>query len=120
MMVAIKGIATNFIAIRQQNQTDQSSLTAFEYNCQLESPTVATMKTALAVFECLLLINWLQQFGWATPATMLRNSLEDTSEVSFDVRRDANYRTTLFGKYICRVMKGSDTVRAKLQVSFCQ
>ena len=66
---------------------------------------------AVVSSECLL---FSVQFSLAAPALQ---ASEDPDAVSFDVKRDAEYRNSLFGAYICRVMKATDAVQAKLLVS---
>jgi len=75
------------------------------------------MKPVLAftVFECILLISFLQQLSSAAP-TLQTN--EDVAVVSADVKRDAEYRNAQFSAYICHVQKVADIVRTKLNVSF--
>jgi len=76
------------------------------------------MKTVLAfaVFECILLISFLQQLSSAAPT--LQTNDEDVAVISADVKRDAEYRNAQFSSYICRVQKAADLVRTKLNVSF--
>ena len=71
------------------------------------------MKTALVstVLNCLLLINCLQQFGFAAP-------LQANEDVVAGVKRDVVYRNSLFSTYSCRVQKAADAVTNKLQVIF--
>ena len=70
---------------------------------------------AFALLECLLLFCCLQQFGLAAPTVEAK---DDIAAVSFDVKRDADYRNALFGVYTCRVKKAADAVKDKLQVKF--
>ena len=67
----------------------------------------------LALLECLFLFCFLQQLSLAA-LTVKRN--EDVPAVSFDVKRDADYRNGLFGVYSCRVKEAVDVVKSKLQV----
>ena len=69
----------------------------------------------ITVFESILFISFLQQFSLAAP-TLQGN--EDVAVVPAHVKRDAEYRNAQFGAYICRVLKATDLVRTKLQVSF--
>ena len=72
------------------------------------------MKIVLVlVLECLLFSSFLAQISEA--ASNLQ-ATEDQAAVSFDVKRDAEYRNSLFGAYICRVMKATERVKANLQV----
>ena len=72
------------------------------------------MKATL-VLNYLLFINCLQQFSLAAP--MLQAN-ENVVIASSDVKRDVEYRNSLFSIYSCRVQKAADAVRNKLQVNF--
>ena len=65
---------------------------------------------AVLVSECLLCS---AQISLAVPALQASENLD---AVSFDFKRDAEYRNSLFGAYICRVMKAAEGVQSKLQV----
>ena len=71
--------------------------------------------SVLAVLECFLFINSLQQLGWAAPT--MSESNEDVVAVSSDVKRDAEYRNALFGVYACRVKKAAAATVDKIEVT---
>ena len=70
------------------------------------------MKATL-VLNHLLFISCLQQFSLAAP---ILQANENVVAVSSDVKRDVEYRNSLFSIYSCRVQKAADTIRNKLQV----
>ena len=60
-----------------------------------------------------LFVNCLQQFSLAAP---ILQANENAVAVSSDVKRDVEYRNSLFSIYSCRAQKAADAVRNKLQV----
>ena len=71
---------------------------------------------AVLVSECLLLSNFLAQISLAAPTLQ---AIEDLAAASVDIKRDVEYRNSLFSAYICRVMTAADAVRTNLQVTEC-
>ena len=69
---------------------------------------------AVLLSECLLFSSLLAQISLAAPTLQ---ASEDLAAASFDVKRDVEYRNSLFGAYICRVMTAADAVRTNLQVT---
>jgi len=58
-----------------------------------------TTTLALAVFQCLLFISFLQQLSSAAP-TLQANDHEDITMISVDVKRDVEYRYAQFSSFI--------------------
>ena len=75
------------------------------------------MITVFAVLECLVLIIFLQQFSTAASTLEMKNS-ESGAAIASGVEGDAEYRSSLFGVYHCRVTKAAEGVKDKLQVRF--
>ena len=69
---------------------------------------------AVLVSKCLLLSSSLAQISLAAP-TLQAN--EDLAAASVDIKRNVEYRNSLFSGYICRVMTAADAVRTILQVT---
>ena len=74
---------------------------------------------ALAVFQCLLFISFLQQLSSAAP-TLQAHDHEDAAMISVDIKRDAEYRNAQFSSYICHVQKAIELVTTNLNVSFTE
>ena len=68
--------------------------------------------SVLAMLECFLLINCLQQLELAAPT--MSESNEDVVAVSLNVKRDAKYRNALFGVYACHVKKATAAIVDKV------
>ena len=63
------------------------------------------MKSLTGLLGCFLLICYLQDLNLAAPT------------MSTHAKRDQEYRNALFDAYGCRVLKATDAVRNKLNVS---
>ena len=75
------------------------------------------MNTAstFAILNYLLLISCFQLLSMAAPTLQAKN---DVPILSSHIKRDVEYRNTLFGTYRCRVEKVKEAVTAKYEVIF--
>ena len=69
---------------------------------------------AVLVSKCLLLSSFLAQISLAAPTLQ---AIEDLAVASVDIKRNVEYRNSLFSGYICCVMTAADAVRTILQVT---
>ena len=73
------------------------------------------MNTAstFAILNYLLLIGCFQLLSMAAPTLQAK---KDVPILSSDIKRDVQYRNTLFGTYYCHVKKATEAITAKLEV----